>query len=60
MWKADTDISANLIEQKLLLPNLKGKVWRTTYIHVESIKLVMAGTGSEDAKKVEQVMIVKI
>ena len=30
------------------------------YIHEESIKLVMAGTGSEDAKKVEQVMIVKI
>ena len=28
-----------------------------TVIHAKSVKLVMAGSGSEDAKKVEQVMI---
>lgn len=56
MLKADADLSAISCKAKAAVTKSKGGAGKSV-IHADSIKLVMAGTGCEDAKKVEQVMI---
>ncbi|KAL6961465.1 ubiquitinyl hydrolase 1, partial [Sarracenia purpurea var. burkii] len=53
--KADADLSATSHQAKVAVTKSNGGAGKN-FIHVESIKLVMAGSGCEDAKKVEQVL----
>lgn len=53
--KADADLSATSHQAKVAVTKSKGGAGKS-FIHAESIKLVMAGGGCEDAKKVEQVL----
>lgn len=56
--KADADPSAKSCEAKVPVTKSKGGGGKNL-IHADSIKLVRAGSGCGDAKKVEQVMIPK-
>ncbi|KAL7231779.1 hypothetical protein ACSBR2_009919 [Camellia fascicularis] len=53
--KADADLSATSRQAKVAVTKSKGGAGKN-FIHAEAIKLVMAGGGCEDAKKVEQVL----
>ncbi|XP_057482510.1 OVARIAN TUMOR DOMAIN-containing deubiquitinating enzyme 7-like isoform X2 [Actinidia eriantha] len=53
--KADADLSATSHRAKVAATKSKGEGVKTVIL-AESVKLVMAGSGSEDAKKVEQVL----
>ncbi|KAF7136382.1 hypothetical protein RHSIM_Rhsim08G0099200 [Rhododendron simsii] len=53
--KADADLSALSCKAKAALTKSKGGAGKNV-IHADSIKLVMAGSGCEDAKKVEQIL----
>lgn len=52
--KADADLSAASHQAKSVASKSKGL--RTDFINAGSIKLVMAGSGCENAEKVEQVV----
>ncbi|XP_058227730.1 OVARIAN TUMOR DOMAIN-containing deubiquitinating enzyme 7 isoform X2 [Rhododendron vialii] len=53
--KADADLSAISCKAKAAVTKSKGGAGKNV-IHADSIKLVMAGSGCEDAKKVEQIL----
>lgn len=55
MWKADADLAATSRQAKATVTKSKQE-GGNIFIHEESVKLVMAGSGCEDAKKVEEVL----
>ncbi|KAA8531677.1 hypothetical protein F0562_006606 [Nyssa sinensis] len=56
MIKTDADLRATSHQAKVAATKSKGGAGKS-FIHVESIKLVMVGSGCENVKKVEQVLL---